>query len=88
MAEDPAKAKERAERAFKKEQQARSGAKAMASYEEEGRAIRKNMAKLREQRLARDAAQASEAPLAPVSTSAGKKAKAIPVSKLNASNDK
>lgn len=81
------KAKDRAERAFKKEEQARAGAKAMASYEEEGRAIRKNMARLREQRLARDAAQANAAA---DKAGSGKKAdeKSIPISKLNASNDK
>jgi hypothetical protein len=86
MAEDPSKLKARAEKAFTMEQQARAGAKAMASYEEEGRAVRKNMARLREQRLARDAALAS-AP--PEKTKAEKKAaeKALAPNKLNATND-
>jgi len=45
----------RAEAAFKKEEQAREGQKAMTEYEAERQATLNNMAKLRAQRLARDA---------------------------------
>ena len=49
------KANDRAARAFKKEDRAREGAKAAASYAQEGVAARKNMERLRAERLAREA---------------------------------
>jgi len=57
---DEAQAK--AEASFKrKEEQAREGKVAMAEYEAASRQMRERTAKLREQRLAREAAEAAEA---------------------------
>jgi hypothetical protein len=53
---DSDQAHRRAEASFKKEQQVREGQKAMAEYEAKLDAMRKNTARLRALRLARDAA--------------------------------
>jgi len=53
---NPDQAHARAEALFKKEVMAREGAKAMAEYEAERRAVREKTARLRALRLARDAA--------------------------------
>jgi hypothetical protein len=50
----------RAAAAFRKEEQAREGAKAMQEYEAEMRAVLKNTARLRELRLAKEAADKVE----------------------------
>ncbi len=50
----------RAEASFKKEERVREGAKAMLTYEAEGRAILKNTARLRALRLAKEAAEKGE----------------------------
>jgi hypothetical protein len=49
----------RAEAIFKKEEQIREGAKAMAEYKAAQQAIREKTARLRAMRLARDAAKRS-----------------------------
>jgi hypothetical protein len=69
--------KQQANAQFRKAQQAADGKKAMAEYEAEAAALRSRTAKLRELRLARDAAAASAAPAAapPVKKAAKKKAK-------------
>jgi hypothetical protein len=46
----------RAEASFKKEERAKDGAKAMAEYEAQGRAIRERTARLRALRLAKEVA--------------------------------
>ena len=46
-----------AEARFKKEQRAQEGAKALAAYEVEGRAVRAKTARLRALRLAKEAAE-------------------------------
>ncbi len=53
--------KARAEAAFKKEERARDGAKAMLEYQANGREIREQMARLRALRLAKEAQEAQEA---------------------------
>jgi hypothetical protein len=50
-------AKARAEAAFRKEQQARDGAKAWLEYEAEGRATQEKTARLRALRLAKEASE-------------------------------
>ena len=50
-------ARTRAEAAFRKEQQARDGAKAMHEYEAQMRAIQEKTARLRALRLAKQAAE-------------------------------
>ncbi len=50
--------KARAEAAFKKEERARDGAKAMLEYLANGREIREQMARLRALRLAKEAQEA------------------------------
>ena len=57
--------KSRAEANFKKEERAREGAKAMLEYEANRRAVREQMARLRELRLAKEAADAAAAVAAP-----------------------
>jgi len=57
---DPAKT--RAQAAFRKEQQAREGAKAMADYIAEQAAVRARTERLRALRLAREAEEATAAP--------------------------
>ena len=56
MSVDISAARARAEANFKKEERAKDGAKAMTEYLENGRAIRERMEKLRELRLAKEAA--------------------------------
>jgi len=57
LAKNSKEAQERAEAAFtKKEHQAREGAKAVAEYEAEGRAVRAKTERLRALRLAKEAA--------------------------------
>jgi hypothetical protein len=62
-------AKARAEASFKKEERARDGSEAMAEYVAQGRHAREQMAKLRELRLAKEAAERAAA------TGAGKATK-------------
>ncbi len=59
---DDQKERARAEALFKKEEQIREGAKAMAEYKAEQQAVRDRTAKLRALRLARDAAKQTEIP--------------------------
>jgi hypothetical protein len=47
----------RAEANFKKEERAKEGAKAMTEYQTNGRVVREQMARLRELRLAKEAAE-------------------------------
>ena len=57
MANNSKEARDRAEATFKKqEQRAREGAKAMADYEAEGRAMREKTARLKSLRMAKQAA--------------------------------
>jgi hypothetical protein len=57
LANNSKEARERAEATFKKqEQRAREGAKAMAEYEAEGRAMREKTARLKSLRMAKQAA--------------------------------
>lgn len=57
MANNSKEARDRAEASFKKqEQRAREGAKAMADYEAEGRAMREKTARLKSLRMAKQAA--------------------------------
>jgi hypothetical protein len=57
LANNSKEARDRAEASFKKqEQRAREGAKAMADYEAEGRAMREKTARLKSLRMARQAA--------------------------------
>ena len=81
---DEAQAK--AEASFKrKEEQAREGKVAMAEYEAASRQMRERTAKLREQRLAREAAEAAEAAANPKPKPAPKvKAAAKPAPKPDA----
>ena len=51
-----------AEASFKKEERAKYGKTAMADYEAEGRAGRKNTARLRSLRLAKEAAEIATEP--------------------------
>ena len=46
----------RAEASFRKEERAKDGAKAMMEYQANGRAVREKMARLKELRLAKEAA--------------------------------
>ena len=58
MANNSKETRDRAEASFKKqEQRAREGAKAMADYEAEGRAMREKTARLKSLRMARQAAE-------------------------------
>jgi hypothetical protein len=57
LANNSKEARDRAEASFKKqEQRAREGAKAMADYEAEGRAMREKTARLKSLRMAKQAA--------------------------------
>jgi hypothetical protein len=82
-----------AERLSRKEAAATEGAKAMADYQAASDGKRKNLARLREMRLAREATEkeaqinAARKAKAAASRAASRKKKAISVSKLNASND-
>jgi hypothetical protein len=68
--------KARAEAQFRKAQQAKDGRAAMAEYEAHAAAVRVNTARLRELRLARDAAAAKAAPpTPPVNSKSARKAK-------------
>jgi hypothetical protein len=49
------KARERAEKSFKKEERAQDGRKAMIEYESQARATREKTARLKELRLAKEA---------------------------------
>jgi hypothetical protein len=58
LANNSKEARDRAEASFKKqEQRAREGAKAMADYEAEGRAMREKTARLKSLRMAKEAAE-------------------------------
>ena len=58
LANNSKEARDRAEASFKKqEQRAREGAKAMADYEAEGRAMREKTARLKLLRMAKQAAE-------------------------------
>ena len=70
MAEQESAAVRNANKHFRKEEQARQGAAAWKEYVEQEDATRVKTARLREQRLARDAAAASAT--APVSKQAAK----------------
>jgi hypothetical protein len=63
-------ARVRAEAAFRKEEQAREGAKAWRDYEDQARATEQKTARLRALRLAKEAADAL-----PVTKSPGRKAR-------------
>ena len=63
---------------FKKAQREQDGKKAMAEYEADGIAMRAKTAKLRAQRLARDAEQAAADVANPVAKKPAKKAKPKP----------
>jgi hypothetical protein len=64
LANTSKEARDRAEAGFKKqEQRAREGAKAMADYEAEGRAMREKTARLKSLRMAKEAAGKESAPL-------------------------
>jgi hypothetical protein len=82
-----------AERLSRKEAAATEGAKAMAEYQAASEGKSKNIARLREMRLAREAAEkeaqinAARKAKAAASRTASRKKKAISVGKLNASND-
>ena len=56
MATKPNEARARAEASFRKEERAKGGAKAMVEYQANSRMIRKKMERLKELRLAREAA--------------------------------
>jgi len=73
------KAADRAARAFKKEDRAREGANAAASYAEEGVATRKNMERLRAERLTREADETAN-PRAP--SAKKQKSSKVPSGKL------
>jgi hypothetical protein len=78
LANNSKEARDRAEASFKKqEQRVREGAKAMADYEAEGRAMREKTARLKSLRMARQAAGAAvvaeNAPLASGVVAAGMK---------------
>jgi hypothetical protein len=53
-------AQKRAEASFKKVERDREGAKAMLTYEAEGRAVQENTARLRALRLAKEALEKNE----------------------------
>jgi hypothetical protein len=58
LANNSKEARDRAEASFKKqEQRAREGAKAMADYEAEGRAMREKTARLKSLRMAKQTAE-------------------------------
>ena len=59
---EPNAVRARAEANFKKEERAKEGAQAMLEYQASGREVRENMAKLKALRLAKQAADAKEAP--------------------------
>ena len=61
MRNDQKTERARAEALFKKEEQIREGAKAMAEYKAEQKAVREKTARLRALRLARDAAKEATA---------------------------
>jgi hypothetical protein len=70
------------------EKLAREGAAAMARHVSDGQAVRDRTARLKSQRLAKEAADlAAGVQKKPDGTKSRKLAKAIPVRKLNASND-
>ena len=74
MANTSKEARDRADAGFKKqEQRAREGAKAMADYEAEGRAMREKTARLKSLRMAKEAAGKENAPLPPGGATAGMK---------------
>ena len=63
LANNSKEARDKAEaNAKKQEQRAREGAKAMADYEAEGRAVRERTAKLKSLRLAKEAAEREAGP--------------------------
>jgi hypothetical protein len=65
LANNSKEARDRAEASFKKqEQRAREGAKAMADYEAEGRAMREKTARLKSLRMAKQASGEERAPAA------------------------
>jgi len=65
--------KNQAEAQFKKTQRAEDGKKAMSEYEAEAAAVRAKTARLRELRLARDAAEQAAAPVAKAPAKKGAK---------------
>jgi len=78
-------AQARAEASFRrKEAQAREGKQAMAEYEAAGRAMREKTARLRELRLAKEAAEAEAAKNAPPAVKLAPKPKAAPKSTAKA----
>ncbi len=89
MPTDTDGARSRAEAKFKKQQeQAREGAKARNEYEQKAQSVVERTARLRAERLAREAV-AANVPAEPVAKKSArtKKAKTIPGGKLNAAND-
>ena len=77
-------AKDEAQAQFKKAQRAEDGKKAMSEYEAEGAAARAKTARLRELRLARDAAEAALPVAAPAPKKKSAKAKKAPSGGLSA----
>ena len=77
MANNSKETRDRAESSFKKqEQRAREGAKAMADYEAEGRAMREKTARLKSLRMAQQAAgNTVSAETAPVAAKSATKAR-------------
>jgi len=69
--------KSKANAAFRKEQQAREGAVAMAEYVADQKATRSNMEKLRELRLAKEAQDAANAAAEDAAPAKQKKKKAV-----------
>jgi len=65
---DPKNAQQRAEASFRKEQQARDGAKAMQEYEAAGQATRAKTARLKALRLAKEAAEKEAAAKQPAAS--------------------
>jgi hypothetical protein len=63
----------RADAAFKKEERAREGTKALQEYEAQMRVIQKNTARLRALRLAKEAADKIEAAAKPVTLATKKR---------------
>ena len=75
--------KEAADAQFKKVQKAQEGANAMAEYQANAQAVRERTAKLRELRLAKEAAEQAtvrKAPAAKGKSAKAKKAAAVPLS--------
>jgi hypothetical protein len=71
----------------KKDQRAREGAAAMAAYEANAIAVRQNMTRLREMRLAREAEELKNAPAKPAASRSSKKTSSTAKQKPKALSD-